>query len=51
MVEQEIKSFKITEKAIELFEDKDGKDTAIVIPKWMFNQIVEVAFKDVKVQS
>jgi hypothetical protein len=46
----EIKSFKILPESIELYEDADGTDCALVIPKWMFNQIVEKCFVDVRVK-
>lgn len=44
MHNQTIKSFKITERAVELFEDKDGTDCAVVLPKWMLDQIFEKCF-------
>lgn len=43
-----IKSFKITESAVELYEDKEGGDCAVVLPKWILNQIFEKCF-DVKI--
>lgn len=51
MHDQKVKSFKILDKVIELYEDDEGKELAIVLPKWMFNQIVEKAFKGVKVKT
>ena len=50
MHKPQIKAFKIQKDYIELFEDESGTDLCMALPKWMFNQIVEKAFKDVKVK-
>ena len=45
-----IKSFRFTADSIELCEDAEGKEIAVSIPKWMFNQMVEHCF-NVKVNA
>lgn len=40
----EIPSFNKKDGKITLFEDKEGKSPAVVIPVWMFNQMVETLF-------
>lgn len=44
-----IKSFRRKDGEITLYEDAEGKEPVIILPVWMFNQMIET-FYDVEIK-